>query len=45
MNTSKRLNESLELEQKMSDLTAPYDALLVVSYGGPNGPDDVPFHA
>ena len=41
MNTSKRLNESLELEQKMSDLTAPYDALLVVSYGGPNGPDDV----
>ena len=25
----------------MTDLTAPYDALLVVSYGGPNGPDDV----
>ncbi len=25
----------------MTQPTAPYDALLVVSYGGPNGPDDV----
>src|SRR5262245_57473615 len=28
-------------ERGMTDTTAPYDALLLVSFGGPEGPEDV----